>query len=106
MTGSSGQWSVPALAIRYLTLAVRRGAGELWGYLERLLACGCSCTDCTSIDGCVGWSMVGATCTLFSAVTGADAEACPDTATDPSGTPWHVHPPLRRCVGFVGLTKF
>jgi arylsulfatase A-like enzyme len=45
------------------------------------------CTDCSSIDGCVGWTMVGATCTLFSSVTGSDAQACPDKASHPSGTP-------------------
>ena len=45
------------------------------------------CTDCSSTDGCVGWSMVGATCTLFAAITGADAKVCPDQATTPSGTP-------------------
>lgn len=45
------------------------------------------CTDCSSIDGCVGWSMVGETCSLFSAITGVDASACPDQATNPSGAP-------------------
>eukprot|EP01051_Picozoa_sp_SAG22_P006860 SAG22_NODE_464_length_10191_cov_14.495541_7_plen_565_part_00 len=47
------------------------------------------CTDCTAMAsaGCVGWSMVGATCTLFSSVTGSDPGACQLASLHPSGAP-------------------
>eukprot|EP01049_Picozoa_sp_SAG25_P014826 SAG25_NODE_2768_length_1395_cov_1.699846_2_plen_116_part_00 len=43
------------------------------------------CTDCTASPGCVGWVMVGDTCTLLASITGKDTETCPDATQHPSG---------------------